>query len=72
MPIKKLEDFEHIRLRPGMYIGTTETPIHLLYELIDNAADECLVGQSNFLCVVIDKDNNKYSVVDKGRGIPLK
>lgn len=72
MAIVKLEDFEHIRLRPGMYVGTTETPINLLFELIDNSADECLIGASNYLCIILDYDSHKYTVLDKGRGIPLK
>ena len=71
MAYKVLSEFEHIRLCPGNYIGATDNPTHLLFELIDNAADECLTGQSNFLAVVMDYDNNKYSVIDKGRGIPI-
>lgn len=72
LAIVKLDDFEHIQLRPGMYIGTTETPVNLLFELIDNAADECLIGKSNYMCVMMDFDLKKYVVLDKGRGIPLQ
>lgn len=72
MAIRLLSEFEHIRQRPGNYIGSTETPTHLLYELIDNAADECITNNSNFLAVILDYDTNTYSVVDKGRGIPIK
>ena len=72
MSIRVLDEFEHIRSRPGMYIGSTETPLHLLYELIDNAADECLNGYSKFLTVIMDLDQHTYSVVDQGRGIPIK
>jgi len=72
MAIRLLTEFEHIRQRPGNYIGSTETPTHLLYELIDNAADECITNNSNFLAVILDYDTNTYSVVDKGRGIPIR
>jgi DNA gyrase/topoisomerase IV subunit B len=72
MAIRALSEFEHIRLCPGNYIGGTETPTHLLYELIDNSADECITGNSKFLAVIMNYDDNKYTVVDKGRGIPLK
>lgn len=72
MAIRGLSEFEHIQLCPGNYMGSTENPTHLLYELIDNSADECLTGNSNFLAVIMDLDNNKYTVVDKGRGIPIK
>lgn len=71
MAILALSEFEHIRLCPGNYIGGTETPTHLLYELIDNAADECITGNSKFLAVILNYDENKYTVIDKGRGIPL-
>jgi hypothetical protein len=42
--IKILEELEHVRLRPGMYIGSTETPLHLCYEVLDNALDEANNG----------------------------
>jgi len=71
MAIRALTEFEHIRLCPGNYIGNTETPTHLLYELIDNAADECLTGNSDFLAVILNYDELQYTVIDKGRGIPL-
>lgn len=72
MSIRVLDEFEHIRSRPGMYIGSTETPLHLLYELVDNAADECLNGYSKFMAVIMDLDQHIYSVTDQGRGIPTK
>lgn len=66
--IEQLSSIEHIRLRPGMYIGSNETPSHLFSEVIDNALDEA----ANGFCDRIDityKDNI-VSIKDNGRGIP--
>ncbi len=70
--IKVLEEIEHIQLNSGMYIGETSTPVHLLEELIDNSLDEALAGYAKIIAVVIDTKNNKFSVLDSGRGIPLE
>lgn len=74
--IRTLEPREHIRLRPGMYIGklgdgsSQEDGIYiLLKEVIDNAIDEHLMGYGNRIEVTIE--DKRVSVRDYGRGIPL-
>jgi len=74
--IKTLSSLEHIRLRTGMYIGRTGSGAHyddgiyiLLKEVIDNAVDEFIMGHGKKVDISI-KDN-KVSVRDYGRGIPL-
>lgn len=66
--IKVLEELEHVRLRPGMYIGSTETPLHLCYEILDNALDEANNGHATQIDINIS--NDWISVSDNGRGIP--
>jgi DNA gyrase subunit B len=70
--VRVLEEVEHIRLNPGMYIGETSTPVHLLEEALDNALDEALAGHATIIAVLIDTKNNIYSVLDNGRGIPIE
>ena len=70
--IRILDEIEHIQLNPGMYIGVTENPTHLLEEILDNSLDEALAGHANYIKVSIDTKNYKYSVYDNGRGIPLE
>lgn len=69
--VRVLEEVEHIRLNPGMYIGETSTPVHLIEEALDNALDEALAGYARIIAVIIDTKANKFSVLDDGRGIPL-
>ena len=74
--IKSLSSLEHIRLRPGMYIGRLGNGSHvddgiyiLLKEVIDNSIDEFIMGAgSRIIITVLD---NEVSVRDFGRGIPL-
>lgn len=66
--IKVLAGLDHIRKRPGMYIGSTYCPTHLLIEVLDNAIDELANNFATKISVIIDK--NKISVSDNGRGIP--
>lgn len=63
-------DIEHIRLRPGMYIGSTYDPNHLLQEIIDNSLDELINNYASELRVNFISDRHVV-VVDNGRGIPV-
>lgn len=68
--ISLLEDIAHIRLRPGMYIGNTYRPDHLLQEVVDNSLDEALNGYANEITINF-QDNAHVIVTDNGRGIPV-
>jgi len=64
-----LKGLEPVRARPGMYTRT-ESPLHILQEVLDNAADEALAGYAKRIRVSVEADG-WYSVKDDGRGIPL-
>ncbi len=70
--IKVLEGLEPVRLRPGMYIGTTDESglHHLIWEVIDNSIDEAGMGFANTVTVTINKDGS-ISIEDNGRGMPV-
>src|SRR5215475_7756016 len=70
--IIRLNPMEHVRKRPGMYVGGTDSKAlhHLIYEVVDNSIDEALAGRCDHIIVTLYNDNTA-SVADNGVGIPV-
>ncbi|MEZ4451201.1 MAG: DNA topoisomerase IV subunit B [Nannocystaceae bacterium] len=71
--IQVLEGVEHVRKRPGMYIGgvNKEGLHHLAWEILDNAVDEVINGHASEIEVRLDADHRGITIKDNGRGIPV-
>ncbi|WP_039020122.1 DNA topoisomerase IV subunit B [Halocynthiibacter namhaensis] len=69
--IQVLDGIEHVRLRPGMYIGGIDERSyhHLVAEIVDNSMDEAVAGHATRIDITLHA-NNSVTVVDNGRGIP--
>ncbi len=70
--IRYLDPMEHVRTRPGMYVGGVDSRAlhHLVYEVVDNSIDEVLAGRCDHVIVTLH-DDHVVSVADNGGGIPV-
>ncbi len=70
--ITSLTPREHVRRRPGMYVGGTDSRAmhHLIYEVVDNSIDEALAGRCDRITVTL-KEDGYVSIADNGAGIPV-
>jgi DNA gyrase/topoisomerase IV subunit B len=71
--IQFLEGVDHVRKRPGMYIGGVNKDglHHLVWEILDNSVDEVINGYASEIEVALDEDHKGITITDNGRGIPV-
>jgi DNA gyrase subunit B len=71
--IRSLSPLEHIRLRPGMYVGGIDTRAmhHLVYEVLDHMVEEAFVGRCDHIWIEL-RDDNEISIRDNSMGLPVK
>ncbi|MEO8611138.1 MAG: ATP-binding protein [Chloroflexota bacterium] len=71
--IRQIKPHEHIRLRPGMYVGGTDKNAlhHLFHEVFDNAIDEAIAGHCDHIWITL-RPNHELSIRDNGRGMDVK
>jgi DNA gyrase/topoisomerase IV subunit B len=71
--IQIVEGIDHVRARPGMYIGglSKDGLHHLVWEILDNSVDEVINGYASQIQVVVDADHRGILIRDNGRGIPV-
>jgi DNA gyrase subunit B len=71
--IQVLEGVDHVRKRPGMYIGGVNKDglHHLVWEVLDNSVDEVINGHATQITVTLDEDHQGITITDNGRGIPV-
>ncbi|MEZ4319577.1 MAG: DNA topoisomerase IV subunit B [Myxococcota bacterium] len=72
--IEILQGIAHVRRRPSMYIGSTDSRglHHLLWEIVDNCVDEAMNGFASFIKVTLHASGDTVTVEDNGRGIPVE
>ena len=72
--IQVLEGIDHVRKRPGMYIGglSKEGMHHLVWEILDNSVDEVINGHASAIDVELAADHKSITIRDNGRGIPVE
>ena len=69
--IQSLSPLEHVRLRPGMYVGSTKDPTQLVIELFSNALDEHNLGHGDNIQVLVETKTGYCEVIDNGQGFPV-
>jgi DNA gyrase/topoisomerase IV subunit B len=69
--IKVLSEIDHLRQNSGMYIGESNNPNHLLFEVLDNSLDEANAKHASLIGVFIDTKEHTCTISDNGRGIPI-
>ena len=71
--IKLVQNVDHVRLRPGMYVGGVNKAglHHLVWEILDNSIDEVINGHASKIDVILEADGKGITIRDDGRGVPI-